>query len=146
MKLHTLLMVGLVLALSACAEKKQAAPAPVTEAEMPAAEEAPAATDSFIRHMHYHARQLERINDALAAGNLDAAQTPAYWLAAHEQLEGAADDSQPYINEMRDAALAVSEAPDLATARAATQRIADSCADCHAHAGVEIPTLVLKEQ
>lgn len=146
MKLHTLLMVGLVLGVAGCAEKKQAAPAPVTEAEMPVAEEAPAATDSFIRHMHYHARQLERINTALAAGDLDAAQTPAYWLAAHNRLEGAADDWQPYINEMRDAARAVSEAPDIATARAATQRIAESCADCHAHAGVEISTLVLKDE
>jgi len=113
---------------------------------MPAAGEAPAATDTFIKHMHYHAGQLERINAALAAGNLDAAQTPAYWLAAHEQLEGAADDWQPYTNKMREAARAVSEAPDLATARAATQTIVESCAGCHLFAGVEIPTLVLRDE
>lgn len=146
MRLHTLLIIGFALGLSACAEKKQATPAPVKDAEMPVAEDAPVATDAFIKHMHYHARQLERINVALAAGNLDAAQTPAYWLAAHERLEGAADDWQPYIDEMRNAARAVSEAPDLVTARAATQRISESCADCHAHAGVEISTLVLIDE
>jgi trans-aconitate methyltransferase len=155
MRFQTLLIVGLALVLSACAEKKEATPAPVKDAEMPAAvqeaekpaaEGAPVATDSFIRHMHYHARQLERINVALAAGDLDAAQTPAYWLAAHERLEGAADDWEPYINEMRDAARAVSEAPDLDTARAATDRIAESCEGCHAHASVEIPTLVLQDE
>ncbi len=146
MRLQTLLIVGLVLGVSACAEKKQAAPAPVTEAEMPAAGEAPAATDTFIKHMHYHARQLERVNVALAADNLDAAQTPAYWLAAHEQLEGAADDWQPYINEMREAARAVSDAPGLASARAGTERVAGSCVGCHLVTGVEIPSLVLQDQ
>jgi len=147
MKLHILLIVGLGLGMAGCAEKKKAAPAPVTEAEPPAAaEEMSLETGRFIKHMHYHARKLEEINAALNAGDLDAAGTPAYWLAAHEELEGAADEWQPYTQEMRDAARAVTEAPDIATARAATERIAASCADCHAHAGVDIPTLVLKDE
>ena len=133
MKLHTLFVIGIVLGLTACGEKVQSVPKSA----------APKSTDTFVKHMHYHARQLERINIALAADNLDAAQTPAYWLAAHDQMKGAAEEWQPFIDQMRDGARAVGEAPDLETARAATQRIAASCADCHAFAGVEIPTLVL---
>jgi len=140
MNLQTLLIVGFALGVTACAEKEQAAPESTKE------QAAPESTDAFVNHMHYHAAQLERINTALAADNLDAARTPAYWLAAHEQLEGAADEWQPYIKEMRDAARAVSDAPDLETARTARQRIAASCGDCHAFAGIDIPTLVLKDE
>lgn len=148
MKLHTLIALGFALGVSACAEKEQA---PVqghdTEmaketavAEVPPAELAEMGSTEFIAHMHHHASQLGRLNAALDVGSLAAAQRPAYWLSGHDEV-GAPDAWQVHIKGMRDGANAVSEAPDLATARAAAQRIAESCNACHTAAGIELVSL-----
>lgn len=139
MKIHSLLIglmiVGLAFVLAACAEKEAAAPVQETISDV-TEEKAEIGTDAFIRHMHNHASQLERLNAALEADDLDAAQTPAYWLSTHKSISGAPDVWQQYIAGMRDAALAVGEAPDLLAARAAAASIAESCAACHTAAGV----------
>jgi len=101
-------------------------------------------SEAFIRHMHLHASHLDGLNAALAAGDLEAAQTPAHWLLRHEEVAGHPADWQPHINSMRDAARAVANAPDIGTARAAAQRITEGCRGCHAAAGVEIDLSSLK--
>ncbi len=150
MKLHTLLIVGLSLGVAGCAEKEKVAPAQQddaqTAAETAAPEQPAAATsgignDAFISHMHLHAAQLESLNVALAAGDLEAASTPAYWLSLHQRVSGAPDYWQPYIEMMRVAANAVTDASDIEAARAAAEGIAKGCRGCHAAAGVEVPSL-----
>ena len=152
MKMH-LLLIGLVaLAAMGCAEKKQAAPpteaavetvADARQSEPMEAETAELGTDAFLRHMHLHASKIESLNAALADGDLAAAQTPAYWLLGHEEVSAIPEDWRVHLRRMRDAADAVSLAPDLDAARAAAKGITDSCDGCHNAAGVEVPSKTL---
>lgn len=148
MKSHMLLIIVFTLSATGCAEKEQATPEPRDEpqATAPAAEpaliEGPAAPDesmrneAFLRHMHAHAEQLDRLNFALADGELEAAMTPAYWLSRHGAVSGIPSDWQPYVDGMREAARAVEDATDLEAARSAAERITAQCQGCHAAAGV----------
>lgn len=148
MKLHVLLIVGFALIVTGCEKKEQAAPEPADQAQTtaPAAEpmaaEDPAAekegfhNHEFLEHMHAHADQIDRINDALADDDLDAAMTPAFWLSRHDSVSGVPADWQQYIVGMREAARAVESAADLETARAASKRIIEQCQGCHAAAGI----------
>jgi len=149
MKLHSLLIVGFALCLTACAEKKEPAPEPAAEAapepaaaapaepaaEMPSAEKI-ARDEAFIDHMHAHAEQLDNLNFALADEDLEGAMTAAYWLSGHQEVSGIKDEWRPFLVGMRKAAQAVEEATDLDGARAAAERINDNCQGCHDVAGV----------
>ena len=153
MKLRELLIVGFALCMTGCVGKEQAVPEQGDDTEMaaksaaaglPAAEKSVMGSDTFIRHMHLHARHLDGLNTALAAGDLEAAQTPAHWLLQHEGVTGHPDDWQPHIERMRDAARAVTEAGDIETARVAAQGIVEGCRGCHVAAGVDIDLSNLK--
>jgi hypothetical protein len=143
MKIRTLWLVGFAVVITGCAEKEEVAPAAGDVAataaeEMPELEPAEMGTDAFLAHMHLHAEQLDKMNAALSFGNLEAAQTPAYWLAKHKRVSGPLYDWEAYVDEMRAGALEVSDAPDLATARAAANRIVEACQGCHAATNVEV--------
>lgn len=147
--MHSLLIVGLALCITGCAEKKEPAPEPAAKpapepaaaapaepaAEMPTEEEI-ARDKAFIDHMHAHAEQLDNLNFALADDDLDAAMTAAYWLSGHQEVTGIKDEWRPFLEGMRKAAQSVEEASDLASARAAAERINDNCQGCHDAAGV----------
>ena len=92
----------------------------------------------FLDHMHMHAEQLDTLNFALADGDLEAAMTPAYWLAGHKTVRGLPEELTPYLDGMRQAARAVEAAEDLETARAAAQEIGVHCVACHTTAGVAV--------
>ena len=156
MKLYSLLIIGLVLGLAACAEKEKAsspqgvddattaaesATADMTMAETAETEKEEMGTAAFISHMHHHASQLDRLNAALEAGSLAAAQRPAYWLSGHDDTIEVPVEWRVYVDGMRSGASAVSDAPDLAGARAAAKRITDNCQGCHTAAGIELVTL-----
>lgn len=146
MKLHSLLIVGLAVCISACGKKEPPAQEPAVEAPAPAAEpvaeEAPATqaeskrSEEFIDHMHAHAEQLDNLNFALADDDLEGAMTAAYWLSGHQEVEGLDEAWRPYLVGMRKAAQAVEEAGDLDTARAAAEQINEQCQGCHEAAGV----------
>lgn len=147
MKIHTLLIAGFCLGLAGCGDKK--ATTDVDPVAAPMSEDVASpdgsdmdetlrVSDAVIRHMHLHAVQLDRLNDALAAGDLDAAQTPAYWLSRHETMSVFPADWRPHLQEMRAAALEVEAASDLAAASAAAARIAMACQACHAAAGFDV--------
>ena len=142
MRLHLLLIAGLAVCVTGCAEKKAPEPAsapapePQAAAEPPPAEAESTRSDEFIEHMHDHAEQLDDLNFALADGDLEGAMTAAYWLSGHQEVSGIDAAWQPFLDGMRDAAQAVEEADDLETARAAAERINDNCQGCHEAAGV----------
>ena len=143
MKLHTLLIVGFALGMTGCAEKEQAVPEVVDEAQVPpAADEASSAqlkewqNDEYVQHMHDHADYLDDLNIALAEGDIVAAMTPAYWLSRHDSVEGVPTEWQPYLEGMREASIAVERSTDLDSARAAAERITAQCQGCHEAAGV----------
>lgn len=148
--MHAFLIVGLALCITACAEKKEPAPAPEPAAEpqaAPAAEPPPAEPPEvekesvrdaeFIDHMHAHAEQLDNLNFALADDDLEGAMTAAYWLSGHQEVAGIKEEWRPFLVGMREAAQAVEEAGDLAAARAAAERINEQCQGCHNAAGVK---------
>ena len=143
MKIPMLLLVGFAVMITGCAEKEQAAPtaedvvAAPAEA-LPQADPAAMGTDAFVKPMHVHAEQLDKINAALSFGNLEAAQTPAYWLSRHEGVSGPLYDWETYLDQMRGAASEVADATDLTTARVAAGRIVEGCQGCHAATGVEV--------
>jgi hypothetical protein len=146
MKSHSLLLLGLALCVTGCAEKEAPAPEPADEpappATVPAAAETPPVEvqsergDDFIDHMHAHAEQLDNLNFALADDDLEGAMTAAYWLSGHQEVSGLKEEWRPFLDGMREAAQAVEEAADLETARAAAERINDNCQGCHDAAGV----------
>ncbi|NNF39889.1 MAG: hypothetical protein HKN64_00835 [Woeseiaceae bacterium] len=147
MKFHTLLIIGLTLGVAGCGDKEAAAPAARDEAKMSGESASPGASDmdetvrvsdAVVRHMHLHAEQLHRLNNALAAGDLDAAQTPAYWLSRHETMSVFPEAWRPHLLEMRAAALEVEAATDIDMALAAAARIAAACKACHAAAGFDV--------
>jgi len=146
MKLQTLLIVAFALGVTGCAEKEQVAAPEAADAEMatesatemPADERDEMGSAAFITHMHHHASQLEQLKAALEVESLAAVQRSAYWLAGHDDVVGVPEDWHVYVQGLHEAAEAVAAAPDIATARAAAQRIEESCAGCHAAAGVDI--------
>ena len=143
MKIRTLWLVGFAVMITGCAEKEQAAPtaedvAAAPAEAMPQADPAAMGTDAFVQHMHVHAEQLDKINAALSFGNLEAAQTPAYWLSRHGGVTGPLYDWEAYLDQMRGGARDVADATDLTTARAAAGRIVEGCQGCHAATGVEV--------
>ena len=143
MKLHMILVIGFVLTATGCAEKEQVLPEPVDEATV-TAPDAVAITagneiwrnDSFREHMHLHAEKLDDLNYALADGDLEAAKTPANWLAGHDTHNDVQSDWLPHLYRLRTEAAAVESAPDLATARAAADRISAQCQECHDAVGI----------
>jgi hypothetical protein len=143
MRLHMILVVGFVLSVTGCAEKEQVTSEPVDEAPMTASEAVvPTAVDenwqndSFVTHMHLHAEKLDELNFALADGDLEAAKTSAHWLSTHDTVSDIEPDWRPYLYGMRTEAKAVQAAPDLATARDASERINAQCQGCHAAVGI----------
>ena len=141
MKLHKTLIVSLVLCAVGCAEKTEPPPETMTEAEAPAADAAVAIneiwqSEAFIAHMHEHAEKLDELNFALADDDLDLAKELANWLATHDTDSNIEPDWMPYLYRMRTEAEAVEAAPDVATARAAAERITVQCQECHAAVGI----------
>ena len=131
MNLRALVIATLALGIAACLDG---------ESNQQNALQTPAAADWLAgksrQHMHEHARKLETLTAALAAGDLDAAMTPAYWLSIHHAIDGLPDDLKPHVASMRAAATEVEGARDIDAARDAAVRIAEACDTCHAATGV----------
>jgi len=143
MNLRVLVVVGLVYGVAGCAEKEQAMPEPAEttptaapEAGAPLAETESSRDDAFLGHMHLHAKKLDDLNFALADGDLEAAKLSARWLSRHDSVEDVQSDWMPHLYGMRAEADAVANAPDLATASAAAERITAKCQGCHTAAEV----------
>jgi len=140
--LQSLLIFGLALCLTACAEKKESAPEPAAEptpepqAAPPAPIEQSSRDEAFIDHMHAHAEQLDNLNFALADDDLPGALTAAYWLSGHQEVAGIQEEWRPFLEGMREAAQAIEEANDIDEARVAAERINENCQGCHEAAGV----------
>jgi len=144
MKFHKILVVVFVLSMMGCAEKEQAVSEPMDEAPMSAAVAITAGNevwqnDAFREHMHLHAEKLDDLNFALADGDLEAAKMSANWLSTHDTDSEVQSDWLPYLYSMRTEAEAVEAAPDIATARAAAERITAQCQQCHAAVGFSTP-------
>lgn len=146
MKLQALLVIVFVFIVSACGENQTSAPTDAGETTgviklplpVPESDKKAAVRQAVMNHMHQHARQLGRLMEALNSGDIEATQTPAYWLSRHEGVGVFPKKWEPHISDMRKAANDLQWSTDLQTARAAAGRIAESCHACHADAGFEV--------
>ncbi len=144
MNQSSLLMIGLALLVASCAQEEATDSAPATEEAVASAEDlAPWEVDDswrdsgFMQYMHMKAEKLDEINFALADDDLEAAMEPARWLATHDTYAEIQSEWLPYQYAMRDEAENLVAANDLATARAAAERINSRCQACHEFIGIE---------
>jgi len=138
MTMRIFLIGAVALGLFACTRDE--APEPVDEAPPVEtfADEAPSwQRTAFFQHMHRHAKQIDKLNMALAEGDFDGAMTPAYWLSRHDEVDGIPPELQEYVEGMRAAARDVEASSDFDTARTAAERITVQCQGCHAAADVD---------
>ncbi len=138
MTMRIILVGALALGMLACAredapESTDAAP----PADRLAEETTSWKSTAFIQHMHRHAKQIDKLNLALAEGNFDSAMTPAYWLSRHDEIDGVPPELQQYIEGMRRAARDVEASTDFDSARSAAERITLHCQGCHKAANVD---------
>lgn len=82
-------------------------------------------------HMQQHFARVERVRDAVVAGDLDATREPARWLAGHDVMEGIPTGWEQHVTQMRRLAQVVVDARDLATAASATADMGGLCGGCH---------------
>lgn len=138
MNVRVVLIAWISLSALGCAREEPPAPAGGAQVADTTAEETQAwKSDAFIQHMHLHANQIDKLNLALAEGDLDGAMTPAYWLSRHDEVDGIPVELWQYLEGMRAAASEVEAATDFDTARAAAERITLQCQGCHSAADVD---------
>jgi hypothetical protein len=88
--------------------------------------------------MAEHFVQADEIRDALIAGDLDKAKTPANWLLENMVTEDMPVRWRAHVPKVRRAAKTIAEATELADATAAAGKLAAACGECHADIGVEM--------
>ncbi len=138
MKTTAAILSLLAIAVTACGSPGDTPPAvSQTSDDTTPAEPSPAPPSALATHMNRHSEQFEALNDALAAGDLDAVAAPAWWLARHEPSSELVPDWQDHLAAMREAASDAEAATDLATARAAVERLSQTCNGCHTDADVD---------
>ena len=143
MKIEKLVLIAAMLGLLVACADKEADTAADTKAQPPAAETAapPAMPvpepepsfdrEAFLNHMHVHSIHLERINEALAAGDMEAVETPAYWMSTHDAIDGLPRGWGQHLAGIREEAYTIQTTDDIEWARGAAERLAGHCQACH---------------
>jgi len=85
--------------------------------------------------MESHYEQVGRVQAAVVRGDLDAARTPATWLAEHPEHPDVPQGVKSPMEDMRVHARSVVRAVDLTDAARATAEMAAACGRCHRLAG-----------
>lgn len=83
-------------------------------------------------HMQEHFVRVDQLQKAIVAGDLDAAQKHADWVATHPPHDDLPAGWKPHVAMMRARARDVLEASELDRAALATARVAGTCGSCHA--------------
>lgn len=98
----------------------------------PAGQAAPAHTPTLKDHMDEHFARVRAIQDAIVRGDLEAAKEPARWIADHQEASGLPGSAAAQVTAMKDAARAVTSAPDIGAAARGAASLVATCGDCHA--------------
>lgn len=132
-----LAVVPVVMLGSSCAKKEEPAPSGTSDVADPSGQARRTTTAPPRRTvrrtpeaMRDHFTSGVLIRDALIAGDLALAKWNATWLAEHEPDPGI-ESWSPLMTDLRARARKIVEAPDLATAAAATAGLALECGRCH---------------
>jgi cytochrome c553 len=81
--------------------------------------------------MFDHFGRAGQIQSALMMGDLEGARRPGAWLAEHEVASDLGPGAEPWMQEIRGEARAVSNASSIDEAADAAGRLAAACAGCH---------------
>ena len=94
----------------------------------------PSPDEAAPSHMYAHYAQVGEIQDAVVAGDIDAARAPARWLASHagDQFGAAGEDA---LNMMRTEAGMIETMPDIVEIGRSVARMGAACGDCHTATG-----------
>lgn len=87
-------------------------------------------------HMADHFAKVREVEEAIIRGDLDAAKTPAQWIADHQDASEVPAAEKP-IKDMRAAARSVASATDISNAAIASAGMLGACGRCHAASKIE---------
>jgi mono/diheme cytochrome c family protein len=97
-------------------------------------------TPERLAQMQHHFSQVSLIHEAVIRGDLAALREPARQIAELERPREVPLSTVQHVSAMQLAAKRAADAPDLASAAAATASMLVSCGDCHRSAGtVPVP-------
>lgn len=119
-------LVAIVLIFAACGKPPEQG-----------AQETPQATPPDVpAHMADHFSKVREVEEAIIRGDVEAARTPARWIADHEETAGLPRHTEPYVKEMKAAAASVASTDDIGNAAVAAATLVGTCGSCHAAAKV----------
>lgn len=87
-------------------------------------------------HMADHFSKVREIEEAIIRGDVDAAKTPARWLADHQETAGLPPGTEQQVAEMKAAAASVASTDDIGNAAIAAADLVGTCGSCHSAARV----------
>jgi cytochrome c553 len=94
-------------------------------------------------HMTEHFSKVRQVEEAIIRGDLEAAKTPAQWIADHQETTGFPAGTERPLRDMRAAAKSVASTDDIGNAAVAAATLVGTCGSCHAAAKVnpKLPAL-----
>lgn len=119
-------LAGLALVFLAGCGQRQEEAAPQAQAPPP----------NVPAHMSDHFTKVREVEDAIIRGDLEAAKTPARWIADHQETEGLPPGTERQVKEMKAAAASVANADNIGTASIVAASMVGACGACHAAARV----------
>ncbi len=87
-------------------------------------------------HMSDHFGKVREIEVAIIRGDLEAAKTPARWIADHQDMTGLPAGAERQVKEMKASAASVANADNIGTAGIVAATMVGTCGNCHAAAKV----------
>lgn len=119
----------LAIALAVVGCHHEGGPAAAPKSASSIAESSQLAAATMRAHMAAHLEAAADLQAAIADGRLTDARDRAAWFASHPMDAKAA--LRPYIDQMRDAAVRIERAGDVAAAGLQLGRLGGTCAACH---------------
>jgi mono/diheme cytochrome c family protein len=99
-----------------------------------------AAPPNVPAHMTDHFTKARDIEEAIIRGDVEAAKTPARWIADHQETGGLPAGTEQQVTEMKAAAASVASTDDIGNAAMAAATLVGKCGSCHAASKV-VPKL-----
>ena len=107
------------------------------KAPEPAVQQPPPASLAEVqKHMDDHFGRVREVEDAVIRGDLEAAKTPALWIADHQETTGLPAGTDSRVIAMKNSAKSVASSANIENAAIATAALIGACGGCHADARV----------
>jgi cytochrome c553 len=87
--------------------------------------------------MKEHFTKVREVEEAIIRGDVEAARTPARWLADHQATSGFPPQTEQPLKDMQAAARSVANTENLNNAAVAAANLVGTCGSCHSAAKVE---------